>query len=335
LPLNNGAAGGMGLNRLSGTRRTLQTSIRQPASHPMELIDFDSHGTRLRAAWYRPATAALRNARGAPCVVMAHGLGGTRAAGLAAFAERFAAAGLHVLCFDYRGFGDSGGEPRQVVSVKKQLEDWAAAIAQARTLDGVDSRRVATWGSSFSGAHAVAAAVEDGRIAAVSSQGAMMDGLASLVNLIRQAGIGHALRLSAYGLRDAIAALLKQPRITVPVVGPPGSHAALTTPDSEPGYKRIAPPDWTNEISASWALTLGLYRPNTMTPRLPCPALFCIATADVVVPPSAMEDGARRGGDKVEVRRYPVGHFDIYVPPAFDDVIADQVEFFTRVLKPA
>src|SRR5690606_6007878 len=110
----------------------------------------------------------------------------------------------------------------------------------------------------------------------------------------------------------AVNAAFKRPRVTLPVVGAPGSKAALTTPDSEPGYLRIAPPDWKNEISASWALTLALYRPNTMTPRLPCPALFCIATEDVVVPPSAMEDGARRGGARVEIRRYPVGHFDIY-----------------------
>jgi poly(3-hydroxyalkanoate) synthetase len=71
-----------------------------------------------------------------------------------------------------------------------------------------------------------------------------------------------------------------------------------------------------------------------MTPRLPCPALFCIATDDVVVPPSAMEDGARRAPDKVEVKRYKAGHFDIYVPPMFDQVSRDQTEFFVRVLKP-
>lgn len=133
------------------------------------------------------ADDGFANERGTPCIVMAHGLGGTRAAGLAPFMERFAAAGLQVPCFDYRGFGESEGLPRQVVSVPGQLEDRAAAIAFARTLPGVDPERIATWGSSFSGSHSVAAAVRDGRIAAVSAQGAMMDGLASLVNLVKQA----------------------------------------------------------------------------------------------------------------------------------------------------
>lgn len=297
-------------------------------------VQFSSQHVMLRAGHYHAAGHALRNGAGAPCVVMAHGLGGTRAAGLEPFAQHFAAAGLHVLCFDYRGFGLSDGEPRQVVSVRAQLQDWAAALAYARSLPGVDPARIATWGSSFSGAHAVAAAVADGRVAAISSQGAMMDGWASLLNLIRQCGLAHALRLSALGIADAVCGLLGLPRVTVPVVGLPGERAALTTPDSKPGYLAITPPDWQNEISTSWALTLALYRPNTLTPRLPGPALFCIAENDVVVPPSAMEDGARRAPDKVTVKRYPAGHFDIYVPPVFAQVAADQLAFFTRVLAP-
>lgn len=298
----------------------------------MTEIDFPSHGVTLRAGHFLPAIDSLRSSRGTPCVVMAHGLGGTRAAGLEPFARTFAQAGLHVLCFDYRGFGTSDGEPRQCVDVTMQLEDWQAAIDFARGLPGVDPQRIALWGSSFSGAHAVAAAVRDGRVAAVSSQGAMMDGLASMLNLIKQCGVGHALKLTALALADAASGALGGRRFTVPVVGDPGSDAALTTPDSRPGYLAITPPDWRNEISTSWLLTLPLFRPNTMTPRLPCPALFCIATADVVVPPSAMEDGARRAPGKVEVKRYPAGHFELYVPPVFQAVSRDQCEFFLRVL---
>lgn len=303
----------------------------------VEEVEFPSQGVTLRAGHFLPAAGpaqALSNAAGLPCVVMAHGLGGTRAAGLEPFARRFAAAGLHVLCFDYRCFGNSDGEPRQWISVPRQLQDWAAAIAHARSLPGVDPARIALWGSSFSGAHSVAAAVRDGRVAAVSSQGAMMDGFAALLNLLRQAGAGHVLKMTAYGLADAARGLLGLGRVTMPVVGAPGETAALTTPDSKPGYLRIAPPDWHNLITCSWALDLALYRPNTMTARLPCPALFCIATEDRVVPPAAMEDGARRGGGKVEVKRYPIGHFDIYVDEGFDNASRDQTEFFTRVLKP-
>ena len=70
---------------------------------------------------------------------------------LDAFAERFAAAGLAALVFDYRHFGASEGEPRQLLDVKRQLTDWRSAVAYARGLAGVDGDRVAVWGTSFSG----------------------------------------------------------------------------------------------------------------------------------------------------------------------------------------
>lgn len=56
-------------------------------------------------------------------IVMAHGLGGTRRMRLTAFAERFVAEGYACLVFDYRYFGDSEGQPRQLLDIKSQLED--------------------------------------------------------------------------------------------------------------------------------------------------------------------------------------------------------------------
>src|ERR1019366_378617 len=98
------------------------------------------------------------------------------------FAQRFAEAGLDALAFDYRHFGASDGEPRQLLSIPSQLEDYAAAIAFARELPGVDPDRIAVWGSSYAGGHVVPVAVADGRVAAVISQVPAMDGVAALVN---------------------------------------------------------------------------------------------------------------------------------------------------------
>jgi len=66
----------------------------------MHSLNFPSGGDQC-AAWYLPATTdALVGPHGWPCVVMAHGFGGTRDCGLLGFAEGFAAAGLDVLAFD-------------------------------------------------------------------------------------------------------------------------------------------------------------------------------------------------------------------------------------------
>ena len=106
------------------------------------------------AAWLYPAPADDGTG---PIVVMAHGLSGTRRDCLGAFADRFAAAGIAALVFDHRGFGDSTGEP-DLFEPSRQLEDWRAAIACARSLPDIDAERVATFGSSFGGGNALAAA---------------------------------------------------------------------------------------------------------------------------------------------------------------------------------
>ena len=123
------------------------------------------------AAWLYPA-AADKGPR--PIIVMAHGLTGTRRDRLGAFAERFAAAGIAALVFDYRGFGDSTGEP-DLFEPARQLEDWRAAIALARSLPDIDAGRVATFGSSLGGGNALAAAAADSTVAAVISQVPYLD----------------------------------------------------------------------------------------------------------------------------------------------------------------
>ncbi|MEQ1438699.1 alpha/beta fold hydrolase [Fontimonas sp. SYSU GA230001] len=297
-------------------------------------VEFESHGITVRGAHFRGQGTALATDQGRPCVVMAHGLGGVRAARLDAFAERFAQAGLDALVFDYRCFGDSDGEPRQHLNIRAQLDDWAAAIAHARTLKGVDGKRIALWGSSFSGGHVVVAAVEDGRVQAVSSQGPMMDGLAALVNVMRYAGPLQVAQLTAHAAWDALGAVAGL-RHRIALVAPPGGLAAMSSHDAQSGYRAIVPQDWINEVTAAWMLQLPLYRPLLKAARLPCPILICICTKDSVAPPAAAEDAARRAGPRAEVKRYDIGHFDIYVGDGFERAVADQIEFFTRALKPA
>ena len=184
-------------------------------------------------------------------MVLAHGFGGTVDSGLLPFAERFAAAGVDALAFDYRHFGASDGEPRQLLSIPRQLEDYAAAIAFARSLEGVDPDRIVVWGSSYSGGHVVAVAVADGRVAAVISQVPAMDGSAALLNLARYAGAGRLARLVLAGLRDLVASLRGLRARDDPAWSArPAASAVMTTPDAEPGYRAIAGPSWRNEVAA-------------------------------------------------------------------------------------
>ena len=168
-------------------------------------VSFQSGGERCSAWLYRPAQATS-------CVVLAHGWTGVREQRLDAYAERFAAAGLAALVFDYRHFGASDGQPRQLLDIRRQHADWRAAVAYARGLAGIDPARVALWGSSFSGGHVIEVAARDPRIAAVVAQVPFVDGLANLTRLGRL----HALRLTLAGLRDQLGALAGRRRTCSP-----------------------------------------------------------------------------------------------------------------------
>ena len=118
-----------------------------------------------------------------PVVILGHGLGATREMRLDAFAERFAQAGIAALAFTYRHFGDSGGRPRQLLSIKRQLADWDAAIAWVKNRRDVDGRRIAVWGSSFGGGHSITVASRHPELRAAVAQCPFTDGLASALAL--------------------------------------------------------------------------------------------------------------------------------------------------------
>ena len=84
---------------------------------------------------------------------MGHGFSLTRADGLAEYAERFAAAGVHVLVFDHRFLGDSGGSPRQRFRIGAQQRDWRSVVAHAKSRPDVDPDRIVLWAYSFAGGH--------------------------------------------------------------------------------------------------------------------------------------------------------------------------------------
>lgn len=297
----------------------------------MDTVTFDSHGTRCEG-WYLPAgNDDLTTSRGRPCVVMAHGFGATRDAGLLPFAERFAAAGCDVLVFDYRGFGTSAGEPRQDVDHRRHREDYHAAIAWARARRGVDPARIALWGSSYSGGHVVAVAAADQGVAAVVSQGAAMDGLAALVGTQRSDGARKGLANTAAAVRDTLRGLRRREPVTLPIVGTPGSGAVISAEGADAGYRAIMGPTFRNEMLARGLLRVPRNRPVRHAARVTCPMLVIVAEQDNIAPVAAVHETARRA-PRAEVLSFPVGHFDIYVGEVFEQSSAEQVEFLRRVL---
>lgn len=280
---------------------------------------FLSRGTRCAAWVYRPAGAGPH-----PCVLMAHGFGAVREARLDAFAGRFASAGMACIVFDYRCFGASDGQPRQWLSVPRQIEDYEAAIDFARCLPGIDAERIALWGSSFSGGHVLALGARRADLAALVAQAPAAD----LLSAVLRVPMWTNIRLFVKGLVDMVGAAVGAKPVHVAVIGRPGALAVMTSPDAEAGYRAMLPEatTWRNEICARAIVSLALYRPVTRAKNISAPLLVCVCDQDLVTPPRQAARAAANAQRGV-LKRYPIGHFDIYAGPWFERAVADQTAF--------
>lgn len=287
-------------------------------------------GVTCRTWVYEPGAGVKRPA---PCIVMAHGLGGTRMASLEPYAERFAAAGFFVVLFDYRYLGASDGEPRQLISIGRQIDDWRAAVRFARQLPGVDARRIGLWGTSLSGGHVVVVAAQDNGIGAVSAQCPMLDGMASARLATRRTGVLGTVRMAGAALHDVARALLGKSPHYVPLVAVDGEVAAMASDRSYAGWRSIVPPQARNEVAARVFFSLPLYRPMRQAHHVTCPALLVVCANDTVVSAKAAAKTAARIGENARLVALPVDHFDIYKGAWFERACNEQVAFFCNALQ--
>lgn len=266
-----------------------------------------------------------------PAVVLAHGFGATRSARLDAYAERFRQAGISALAFDYRHFGESGGEPRQLLSIRRQMEDWRAAIRFIRGRPGVDPERVALWGTSFSGGYVVRLAAEDPRVTAVVSQVPFMDGVATTLALHPLS----ALKAGALGVADLVRAGLGGAPVYMPLVARPGAAAAMAMDEAVEGYERFyRGKEWANRVCARIGLAVPLQRPLRHAARVRCPLLVQVAESDRLTPPGGARRAAR-AAPRGELESYAAAHFDFYFDELFEETSARQIAFLRRHLSPS
>ena len=288
-------------------------------------VTFRSGDAECAGVFFRPETTEA-----VPCAVIAHGFGALKEGGPIRVAERYAQAGFAALAFDYRHFGASGGERRQLIDIDRQLNDWRAAIAFARTQEGVDPERIALWGTSFSGGHVFVLGAEDPAIAAIVSQTPHVSGVKTLNGL----GPANNMRLTVAALKDLANAAVGRGPATIPIVGPPGTTAAMNTPDALPGYHAMYDEGFVSrdDFVPRVALKMPLYRPGARAGYVRCPILVQVASNDAVTPPGPAMDAAQKAPKGELITYAGIGHFDIYRGEPFERAVADQIEFLSRHL---
>jgi alpha-beta hydrolase superfamily lysophospholipase len=137
-------------------------------------VEFFSDGARLAGILRSPDDDQSRRC---PAIVQGPGWLGLKDAKLyLPYHEALTAAGLHVLIFDYRGFGDSDGD-RGRISPALQLEDLVNAVTYLTTRDDVDVDNLGVFGSGGTGGgNAVMLAATDRRLRAAVAQVPVADG---------------------------------------------------------------------------------------------------------------------------------------------------------------
>ncbi|GJC85985.1 putative protein in traX-finO intergenic region [Colletotrichum liriopes] len=295
-------------------------------------ITSSRNGLKIAVSIYKPDGTK----QSLPTIVMGHGIGAIKAAGLSSFASEFTSEGYAAVTFDYIGFGESEGSPRNILNVTHQLQDFQDVIKWAREpeqSDLVDSSRIVAWGSSFGGMHVTALMADDHELAAGIAQCPLVDGLAGVL----QIPLARSLRLATTAAADIVGSYLlgaKEPQY-VKLVSDGSTTAVMASQEAAEGWARLVPDhgeDWPNIIAGRSLLSIMLSRPLLQIHKSTRPYLVVLPTWDHEASLDAAEDCVRRA-PLGEALRVGGGHFDLYKGGiAFEKNIGGQKEFLRRVL---
>ena len=296
-------------------------------------IEFDAEGVTLRG-WFYEAEGVDGPA---PCVVMAHGWSATRRIYLDRFAEVFAAAGMCVLVWDNRGFGDSDaapGKPRYEIDPWEQIRDYQHGISYAQNRSEVDPDRIAVWGSSFSGGHAFVVAAIDQRVKAVCGQAPLISGRTTYANLARENNqVIDPRRLAA----DRRARAEGEPPVMIPVIGvDPSRVSGIPTPDAHEwftdAHANLAP-EWHNEVTLRSLELLRGYEPALHLPLItPTPILMIVASQDGLTGGNLAAAAFETAAQPKKIVFVPGGHFAAYTGVGFEIASTAARDWFVRHL---
>jgi uncharacterized protein len=124
-------------------------------------------GQRLAANLFVPKD--MNRAGRKPAVVVSHPMGAVKEQSANLYAQKIAEHGFVTLAVDQPYWGDSDGEPRNLVAPDNYAESFSAGVDYLRALNYVDCERIGALGICGSGSYVISAAKIDPRIKAVAT----------------------------------------------------------------------------------------------------------------------------------------------------------------------
>jgi hypothetical protein len=248
------------------------------------------------------------------------------------YAKKLAAEGFATLVFDFRGYGESGGEPRQFESPQRKIQDIKNAVTFLRTLPMVDPDRIGGLGICAGSGYMSWAAAEDKRIKAVAAIAPWLHD-AELVKLVYGGEKGVNEKIAA---GDAARKKFEQSKANdlVPACSVTDNRAAMVGPfEYYLNPTRGAIPEWKNQFAVmSWPEWLG-FDPIRKAADISAPVLLIHSES------AAIPDGAKRFHAKLVAEKdlYWMNgtQFDFYDDPVtVNEASRKTTQWFNKYLKP-
>ena len=288
-------------------------------------VSFYSEGHKLDGDLYLPEGLATSDIRAG--VVLCHGYTGVKDLYLPDNARVLCEAGYIVLTFDYKGWGKSEGT-RDRLAPYSRVADVQAAITFLGAQPQVDEDAIGIYGTSYGGATVVWTAAIDQRVQCVVSV----------------VGVGHGQRWMRSVRRPDewvdLQERSKNDRVQRTMSGeseraerseillPDRQSAALAAAarKNNPNAINTLPLDYideTQQFHAEWVV-------DKIAPR---PVLFITTDDDRLVPPEESESLYEKAGEpKKLITLQGYGHYEVYVEPAFSEVMTPTVEWFQNYM---
>ena len=287
-----------------------------------ERLEFKSSGVTCIGYLYR-----MKSDVPSPCVVMGAGFGGTQdTPSMNAVATAFAQAGFHAFTFDYRNLGESEGQPRQLVSIPGQQEDFSSAVHFIKEHPAVEGKRMAIWGSSLGGGHVISVAAREKGLSAVIAQ-IPFNGFPKK----NGRSIWQTLKLLNIMYKDQKRGRKGLTPLYIPAVGKTGELAVLVGEEVTETIADMRTKTWRNEVAPRALIEMMKYKPSNAAHKVQAPVMVCYGEYDKETQGTQTME-LIRSLPKVEEKAYPVAHFAFYKPGIREGIIADQIAFLKKHL---
>ncbi len=265
----------------------------------------------------------------APCIILSHGFSGTKDTILEKYALKFIRNGYHALTYDYRHYGTSGGEPRQLYCGQYQVEDLKAMLTYATCRNDVDGNRIFLWGTSAGAGYGLTVAAENSQVAGVIGQCGAYDHKADSEIYLKNVGYGFFIKLFIHAQRDKGRSRFGLPPHMFPAYGRPGTVSMINLPGVFEEVEELMQDSETfrNETCGRLAFMPHPPSPIDVADEIDCPVLFVACEKDILASPSSHERLVEKLEDLATIITYPISHFDIYKGKNFEQATDDQLEF--------